>query len=383
MKEFRRRLPTNYACLPGGFPVSQPRLWDAGVVLANKAVYTSANDSAFRWRSPSCITPPITCSSSGFPPSHHPGKRAMVNPAAAAAAAAAAATNRTRPSSRSPQPYGRFTMRCPTPLYCKELGRPPANLKVLVTPLIVLLELGAGVRQGAAAQARASACSARASPRSCATVSDVSFELTGALTALLSCSVSAVLKVLQQDVLQRRGWSSLELMRRTWGPQTLLLAACMPLLDGDFAKLASYHLTTRRLARIGLSCGAAFLLNVSSLVAIKMTSAIAIVLLSQGKTITTMLLGFLFFDGHPTSMQLAGAGLALLSLSAYTYASTVGGGGGGGGGGRGSEEQQQIAMMMMSIGGGRDEDDGVGVGSAPPVASSADEDEQRPLRGQR
>ena len=76
-----------------------------------------------------------------------------------------------------------------------------------------------------------------------ATVSDVTFELRGALAAAASACASATLKVLQQDVLQRRGWSSLELMRRTWGPQLVLLLVCMPLLDAHLDRLAAYELS--------------------------------------------------------------------------------------------------------------------------------------------
>ena len=61
--------------------------------------------------------------------------------------------------------------------------------------------------------------------------------------------------------------------------------------------------------------------NISSLVAIKLTSALALVLLSQGKTATTMILGYLFFDGRPNVRQLTGAAVAIVSLGAYSYGS--------------------------------------------------------------
>ena len=41
-----------------------------------------------------------------------------------------------------------------------------------------------------------------------------------------------LLKVLQTHLLQRRGWSSLQLMHRTWLPQLLLLLLCVPATDG-------------------------------------------------------------------------------------------------------------------------------------------------------
>ena len=193
--------------------------------------------------------------------------------------------------------------------------------KILVTPLIVGLEFVAYRRlpHPRLALPLVGACAGVA----LATVSDVSFELRGALIAAASACVSAVLKVLQQDVLQRRGWSSLDLMRRTWGPQLLLLLVCAPLLDTHFSRLATYELTPARGLVLLLSCAAAFALNVSSLVAIQLTSAVAIVLLSQGKTAATMLGGYLFFDGQPNARQLAGASIAVLSLGAYSYGSAL------------------------------------------------------------
>ena len=37
---------------------------------------------------------------------------------------------------------------------------------------------------------------------------------------------------LQPHLLQRDGWTSLQLMHRTWLPQLVLLSACTPLADG-------------------------------------------------------------------------------------------------------------------------------------------------------
>ena len=193
--------------------------------------------------------------------------------------------------------------------------------KILVTPLIVALEFAVYGRlpQRRLAIPLIGACAGVA----LATVSDVSFEARGAATAAASACVSAVLKVLQEWLLQRRGWSSLELMRRTWGPQTLLLLLCTPLLDARFDEMMEYRLTMERASILLLSAAAGFALNVSSLMAIKLTSAIAIVLLSQGKTVATILGGYLFFDAHPNARQVFGAAMAVVSLSAYSYSSAV------------------------------------------------------------
>ena len=193
--------------------------------------------------------------------------------------------------------------------------------KILVTPLILLLEflLYRRVPPRHLALPLVGACAGVA----LATVSDVSFTWRGALAAAASACASSVLKVLQQDLLQRRELSSLALMRATWGPQTLLLLLSIPLLDAHVGALAAYELSYERAGILLLSAAAGFALNVSSLMAIKLTSAIAIVLLSQGKTVATMLGGYLFFDAQPNARQLVGAGVAIASIAAYTYGSTV------------------------------------------------------------
>jgi solute carrier family 35 protein E3 len=193
--------------------------------------------------------------------------------------------------------------------------------KILVTPIILALEFCCYRRlpPPRLVLPLVGACAGVA----LATVNDVSVSTVGVLTAGASACVSATLKVLQQDVLQRRGGRSLELMRATWGPQTLLLLLCIPLLDPYPERLASYEWTPERAAILLLSALAGFALNVSSLIALKLTSAVALVLLSQGKTVATMLGGYLLFDAQPSARQLAGAALAVCSLGAYTYGSTV------------------------------------------------------------
>ena len=102
--------------------------------------------------------------------------------------------------------------------------------KIAVTPLICLLEFACYGKRvtGLRACALAGACCGVAM----ATVSDVQFSQLGAAAALASACMSAVLKVLQTHLLQRRGWSSLQLMHRTWLPQLLLLLLCVPATDG-------------------------------------------------------------------------------------------------------------------------------------------------------
>eukprot|EP00908_Phaeocystis_cordata_P011514 Transcript_22422.p1 GENE.Transcript_22422~~Transcript_22422.p1 ORF type:complete len:343 (-),score=123.98 Transcript_22422:830-1858(-) len=190
--------------------------------------------------------------------------------------------------------------------------------KIAVTPLICAIEFGCyGKRQtGLRACALAGACLGVA----LATVSDVQYTAFGAAAAMASACMSAVLKVLQTHLLQRRGWTSLQLMHRTWLPQLLLLVLCVPATDG-LNELSRYELTLGRAAALGLSVGCSFLLNLSSLLALGETSAVAVVLLGQCKTLAILTGGYLLFDAQPSAKTLLGAALAMFSIGAYTWLS--------------------------------------------------------------
>ena len=194
--------------------------------------------------------------------------------------------------------------------------------KILVTPMICALEwlLHGKVLPPMQALALGGACVGVLF----ATVSDVQFTALGAFTALASACASSVLKVMQQEVLQRHGWSSLELMYKTWGPQLLLLLLSVSVFDrSSLDALGAYEWTSERVSLLLLSATAAFALNVSSLVAISLTSAVAIVLLGQTKMMLTLLGGFLFFDAQPAPRMIAGAAVAICSIAAYTYSSVA------------------------------------------------------------
>lgn len=194
-------------------------------------------------------------------------------------------------------------------------------MKIAVTPMICSLEFACyGKRvSGARALALAGACAGVA----LATVSDVQFNPLGAAAAMASAVMSAVLKVLQTHLLQRSGLSSLQLMHLTWLPQLVLLILCVPLTDG-LDGLLSYHLTPQRGLLIALSVLFSFLLNLSSLLALGATSAVAVVLLGQCKTLAIVLGGVVLFDATPNGQTLLGAVLAVASIGCYTYISTLG-----------------------------------------------------------
>ena len=72
---------------------------------------------------------------------------------------------------------------------------------------------------------------------------------------------------------------------------------------------------------LGLSVVCSFLLNISSLLALGETSAVAVVLLGQCKTLAIIAGGYLLFDAHPSGKTLLGAALAIASIGAYTLIS--------------------------------------------------------------
>jgi solute carrier family 35 protein E3 len=187
--------------------------------------------------------------------------------------------------------------------------------KVLVTPLICSVELAVYGRTVSSRRGVALlfACMGVA----LATVTDVRCSPVGALVAVASAVASAVLKVLQTHLLQRDGWTSLQLMERTWLAQLLLLVLLVPLFD-DAAALQAYELTQSSALLVLASAACGFLLNVSSLFALGATSAVSVVLLGQCKTCSILLGGYLFFDARPRVQTLAGAALALTSVAAFT-----------------------------------------------------------------
>ena len=87
------------------------------------------------------------------------------------------------------------------------------------------------------------------------------------------------------------------------------------------AELSRYELTLPRAGWLGLSVACSFLLNLSSLLALGETSAVAVVLLGQCKSLAIIAGGYLLFDAHPSGQTLLGAALAVASIGAYTLIS--------------------------------------------------------------
>ena len=225
-------------------------------------------------------------------------------------------------------------------------------MKIAVTPMICGLEFACYGKR--VSRARAVALSGACAGVALATVSDVQFHPLGATAAMASAVMSAVLKVLQTHLLQRSGLGSLQLMHQTWLPQLALLLLCVPLTDG-LDRVLSYELTPQRAVLIALSVLFSFLLNLSSLLALGATSAVAVVLLGQCKTLAIILGGAVLFDATPNAKTLFGAGLAMVSIGCYTYITTIAAAeqrsaatGGRGGGGRGdSSETEEMPLTAV------------------------------------
>jgi len=149
-----------------------------------------------------------------------------------------------------------------------------------------------------------------------ATVTDLQFHSAGAAAAMASALASSVLKLLQTHLLQRHGWTSLQLMHRTWLPQLALLALYAVPTDG--LGLLSYSLSVPRALLLLLSCACGYLLNLSSLIALGTTSALTVVLLGQLKTCAILVVGFLLFDARPSARTVGGAALAVASIVLHT-----------------------------------------------------------------
>ena len=109
-------------------------------------------------------------------------------------------------------------------------------------------------------------------------------------------------------------------MHQTWPAQCLLLIALTPVLDSA-AAMRAYEPSGLALVALASSAVTAFAANVSSLLALGLTSALALVLLGQAKTCAILFAGYLLFDRTPTARAAFGAALAIVSIGGFTYVS--------------------------------------------------------------
>lgn len=150
-----------------------------------------------------------------------------------------------------------------------------------------------------------------------ATVTDLQFNLFGALVALSWIIPSATNKILWSNLQQQDNWTALGLMWKTTPVTVFTLVALMPWLDPP--GLLTFNWNISNTLAILISAALGFLLQWSGALALGATSATTHVVLGQFKTCVILLGGFLVFQSDPGTKSLFGATMALSGMAFYTY----------------------------------------------------------------
>nr|AJP06337.1 NST1 [Pinus tabuliformis] len=150
-----------------------------------------------------------------------------------------------------------------------------------------------------------------------ATVTDLQFNLFGALVALAWIVPSATNKILWSNLQQQDNWTALGLMWKTTPVTVFSLVALMPWLDPP--GLLTFNWNISNTLAILISAALGFLLQWSGALALGATSATTHVVLGQFKTCIILLGGFLAFQSDPGIKSLLGVTMALAGMAFYTY----------------------------------------------------------------
>ncbi|KAM5582682.1 nucleotide-sugar uncharacterized transporter 2 [Rosa sericea] len=149
-----------------------------------------------------------------------------------------------------------------------------------------------------------------------ATVTDLEFNLFGAMIAIAWIVPSAVNKILWSNLQQQGNWTALALMWKTTPVTIFFLLALMPWLDPPGVLLFQWDINNSSAILISAILG--FLLQWSGALALGATSATSHVVLGQFKTCVILLGGYFLFKSDPGFVSLCGAVTALCGMSVYT-----------------------------------------------------------------
>ncbi|KAK4275287.1 hypothetical protein QN277_018399 [Acacia crassicarpa] len=149
-----------------------------------------------------------------------------------------------------------------------------------------------------------------------ATVSDLEFNLFGAIVATAWIIPSATNKILWSTLQQQGNWTALALMWKTTPVTIFFLVPLMPWLDPP--GVLSFNWDVNNTTAVMISALLGFLLQWSGALALGATSATSHVVLGQFKTCVILLGGYLILDSDPGIVSLGGAVIALTGMSVYT-----------------------------------------------------------------
>ncbi|KAK2378164.1 hypothetical protein P8452_49709 [Trifolium repens] len=186
--------------------------------------------------------------------------------------------------------------------------------KIAVTPTIVLAEFI--LFRKTISSKKVLALAAVSAGVAVATVSDLEFNLFGAIVAIIWIIPSAINKILWSTLQQQGNWTALALMWKTTPITIFFLGALMPWIDPP--GVLSFKWDVNNSSAILISALLGFLLQWSGALALGATSATTHVVLGQFKTCVILLGGYLLFDSDPGIISIGGAVVALTGMSVYT-----------------------------------------------------------------
>ncbi|XP_004491526.1 nucleotide-sugar uncharacterized transporter 2 [Cicer arietinum] len=186
--------------------------------------------------------------------------------------------------------------------------------KIAVTPTIVLAEFI--LYRKTISSKKVLALAAVSAGVAVATVSDLEFNLFGAIIAIIWIVPSAINKILWSTLQQQGNWTALALMWKTTPITIFFLGALMPWIDPP--GVLAFKWDVNNTSAILISALLGFLLQWSGALALGATSATTHVVLGQFKTCVILLGGYLLFNSDPGIVSIGGAVVALTGMSVYT-----------------------------------------------------------------
>ncbi|XP_019456039.1 PREDICTED: uncharacterized membrane protein At1g06890-like [Lupinus angustifolius] len=149
-----------------------------------------------------------------------------------------------------------------------------------------------------------------------ATVTDIEFNLFGAVVAIVWIIPSAINKILWSTLQQQGNWTALGLMWKTTPVTVFFLGALMPWIDPP--GVLSFKWNVNNSSAVLISALLGFLLQWSGALALGATCATTHVVLGQFKTCVILLGGYLIFNSDPGIVSIGGAVVAISGMSLYT-----------------------------------------------------------------
>ena len=186
-------------------------------------------------------------------------------------------------------------------------------VKLLVTPMIVVLEWALQGRT--VSSLRGLALVTVALGVAISSVSDLTLQPAGLLTASLWLPVAAIYKVFWSRTQKEDGWETMPLMLQVLPWSALWMVLMVPFVDPP--GLAAFPFDAFNVLLIAVSGVAAFCVNYSGFLVLGHCQPLTHVVLGQVKSASLILGGALFFGQRPSARALLGAFIAITGSGVY------------------------------------------------------------------